>query len=120
MLAEINWTPILGGGVVGVIVSAVTGYLLAVRRFSGEIDTSEAQQLWNEARAIRDDQRVKLDRSDERSLSLEIRVAKLEDRNNDLTTENLHLRAEVEECKRLGERMRERIAELEAELKGAT
>lgn len=120
MLAEISWTPILGGASLGVVVSAITGYLLAARKMSGQIDTSDAEKLWAEAGSIRENQRQRLERSDERSLSLEIRVAKLEDRNNDLTSENLHLRAEVEECKRLGVRMRDRIVELEAELKGAT
>lgn len=120
LLLEINWTPILGGASVGIVVSAVTGYLLAARKMSGKIGTSDADKLWLEAGEIRDDYRRRLIQADERALNLEMRMANVEGRNNELEAKTQQLNNELEACKRVGERMRARIAELEAQPKGAT
>lgn len=120
MLAELNWSALLGGGSIGVAVTAVVGWLRAARQMSGKIKTSDAQDLWTEAGKMREDYKGQLDRANERSLSLEIRVAKLEDRNNELTAKNLVLKGEVQTCKDQGRGMRARITELETQLRGAT
>lgn len=91
MLAEVNWTAILGAGSAGVVVTAVTNYILQARKFSGDIGKSDADKLWAEARSIRDDQTAQLQL----------------------------LRTELEECKRIGDDLRRRISDLEDKLKGA-
>lgn len=42
------------GGVAGVFVTAIVTYLVARRKSSGTVDTSEADSLWNESRTLRD------------------------------------------------------------------
>lgn len=36
------------------VVAALVGYLAAARQFSGKIESSEAESLWNESRSIRE------------------------------------------------------------------
>jgi uncharacterized protein YqfA (UPF0365 family) len=43
------------GSIIAAVIAALGTYLLAARRFSGKIATSEANQLWKEAAAIRED-----------------------------------------------------------------
>ena len=59
-------------------------YLLAIRKTAGRIRTSDASELWEEARTIRHEcaDRVRL---------LEARVQELEGINMDLLTENYRL-----------------------------
>ena len=52
-------------------------YLIAARRFSGRIESSDAKDLWAESRSIRD-------WSQGRIASLEARVAHLEEENRAL------------------------------------
>lgn len=48
---------LLGGGALGAIAAALISYLTVRRQRSGHITTSEAETLWAESRAIREQQR---------------------------------------------------------------
>src|SRR4051812_47436216 len=73
------------------VAAPLGAYFIAYRRFSGRIQTTEASRLWDEAAAIREDYRRRVDECNERA-----------DR--------------VEEENR---RLRERVAHLEEELRKA-
>lgn len=62
---------------VAALAAPVVTYIVAARRFSGKIETTEAADLWKESRDIRK-------WSKERIESLEARVAHLEEENTDL------------------------------------
>ena len=59
----------------------LAAYLLAARRMSGKIATSDASELWAESRSMRDEYRTQLSASSERVKLLEQRIDKLEDTN---------------------------------------
>lgn len=77
------------------VVGPLAAYITATRKLSGKIGTSEAGQLWQESKAIRDDYRDRLVQTDARTAALEARVASLEKLNNDLMRENADLRQRV-------------------------
>ena len=115
-------------GVIVAIVAAVAAplgaYLLAARRMSGKIGTSDAKELWSESRAIRDDYRDQLDTANRRTASLERRVAHLEEVNNNLTNdlatsgrENEALKGQVGGLKELVEQLRQTIDRLEGTIR---
>lgn len=74
--------------VVGVVVAALAapliGYLLAVRRFSGRIESSEAKQLWEEARAMRSESQRRIEHLEDRVLTLERENQALHEANREL------------------------------------
>lgn len=94
IISQVNWN-ILGPAMLAVI-APILAYLAAARKFSGKIETTDADQLWAEAGAIRNDYKVRLHQADERILSLEGRTAKLEGVNTELANENRTLRQKVE------------------------
>jgi uncharacterized protein YceH (UPF0502 family) len=59
------------------ILGPLVAYVVAARRFSGKIETTEAAELWAESRSIRD-------WSQARIRELEARIETLEDDNTDL------------------------------------
>jgi hypothetical protein len=61
------------------LIGSLVTWLLAMRRFSGKIETTEARDLWAESASIREWSRQ--------------RIEALERRVNDLELENAHLRA---------------------------
>jgi hypothetical protein len=63
---------------------------------SGKIETSDASELWDEARSIRDDYKDRLAKANDRTLGLEVRIAGLEGDNHELVKENLRLTHKVE------------------------
>lgn len=63
--------------VIAAVAAPLGAYLVAARRFSGRIESSDAKELWAESRSIRD-------WSQGRIASLEARVATLEAENRDL------------------------------------
>ena len=82
------------------LVTAFGAYLASVRRLSGKIGTSEAEDLWAESADIRKDYRAQLLMEQQRTARLEQRVDKLEDLNNLLTLDNRDLRIQLSECQR--------------------
>ena len=77
------------------IVGPLITYLITVWRMSGQIGTSQAGDLWEESRSIRDDYHRRLQESDLRTRDLEARMARLEGENNALLHENIELRQKV-------------------------
>ena len=81
-------------------VTALGAYLASVRRLSGKIGTSEAEDLWAESASIREDYRVRINIAEERARRLEERVDKLEDLNQLLSLDNRDLRMQLSDCQR--------------------
>jgi hypothetical protein len=83
VVALLFWVPIAAvdpvvGIVIGAFIAPVGAYLLAVRKMSGKIATTEAAQLWEESRAIREWSAARIDKCDEEIIRLkaELEVAK--------------------------------------------
>ncbi len=66
--------------VASALVAGLTGYLIARRRESGRIDVTEAEQLWEEARAQRLEMQRQIDR-------LQLEVLRLRVNNHELRTQ---------------------------------
>jgi len=60
------------------LIAPVGAYLVAARKMSGRIASSEASQLWDESRSIRDDYRGRLQEANARIAELEGQVAVLQ------------------------------------------
>jgi uncharacterized coiled-coil protein SlyX len=119
-----DWTVLVPVAIA--LAAPVGAYLLAARKMSGKIATSDATQLWKEAKDIRDDYRVRLIAAGERYTDLEGRVANLERINVELVRENYELKAKVVKLDELVGALRETIttlqgviAEQRTELEGA-
>lgn len=85
--------------VAAALIGPAVTFLVAARRMSGRIATSDASDLWAEARDMRQDYRDRLAASEARAARVEERMAKLEDRHNECVKENKALRNEVAELK---------------------
>lgn len=72
------------------LVAPLATYLVAVRQLSGRIKNSDATQLWEESRSIRDWSAARMKELNEHIERLENRVEELETANRALTEENLH------------------------------
>jgi len=111
LLAEVNyavWIPLAVA-----IVAPLGAYILAARKMSGKVATSDADALWREASAIRDDYRNRITLANDRQAALEARVALLEGQNNDLVKENYELKIEISGLKTLVDTMQATIKRLE-------
>jgi hypothetical protein len=77
VLATID--PVLGVLIVG-IVGPVGAYLVAAHKMSGKIATTEAAQLWEESKAIRDWSAARIDKCDQEIIRLtaELDAARIE------------------------------------------
>lgn len=75
---------------IAALAAPIGAYLVAARRFSGKIKTSEAEELWAEARSIRQDSARRLE-------TLNAVVERLEARVGSLEAENAGLRRRVTE-----------------------
>jgi hypothetical protein len=75
-LGAVTITPSVVAIVVG-LCAPVLSYIIAARRFSGKIETTEAKDLWAESKAIRDWSRERIE-------ALEARVLLLEKENREL------------------------------------
>jgi chromosome segregation ATPase len=95
----VNWVVV--GSIAAALIAPVGAYLLAARRMSGKIATSDASQLWQESKSIRDDYRARLNDAADRAMRLEVRVADLEGTNTKLIQENFELRHKVEALEEL-------------------
>jgi chromosome segregation ATPase len=88
--------------IVGAVIAPLLTYLVAARKLSGKIATTEASDLWEESRSIREDLtkrneylRDLLDRYEQRLDAAEAKLGELEERNHVLYLENVDLRAKV-------------------------
>lgn len=90
------WIPLAAiDPVVGVIVAASIGavgaYLAAAHRMSGKIATTEAAQLWDESRAIREWSAARIDKCDEQIANLTEQLRMARARITELERENRRL-----------------------------
>ena len=63
---------------IGVVVTAVGGYLVARRKTSGTIDTTEAETLWAQSNALLDRYKADLESTREKVATLEAQVVTLQ------------------------------------------
>lgn len=82
------------------VVGPLGAYIVAARRLSGKIATSDADSLWTEARSMRDEYRVRLGEANEQIGKLRERVAVVEKENADCLHRNSLLNAEIADLKR--------------------
>jgi predicted nuclease with TOPRIM domain len=91
--------PIIVGLIAG-IAGALGAYLAALRKLSGTVKHSEAEELWAESKAIREDLqerneflRARLDKCEERIEALATGLNFLTEANTKLRDENMALKA---------------------------
>lgn len=72
---------------VAALAAPVVSYLVAARRFSGKIETTEAKELWAESRSIRDWSIKRIEILNDLVSKLETRVRLLEEENERLRRE---------------------------------
>jgi len=75
-------------------IGPVGAYLVAVRQLSGKIKNSDASELWEESRSIREWATARNKELNEHIDQLEARVAELERSNRELMEENRLLKQE--------------------------
>jgi chromosome segregation ATPase len=123
--------PVLGV-LVAAFISALGAYLIAARRFSGKIGSSDAAELWLESRSIRDWSSARILELNQLVGKLEGRVDVVEEQNTSLGRENTdlmqritdlsatitELRAEIVALTSELKQSRERVSELEDEASG--
>jgi len=107
---------------IGALAAPVLGYLAAVKKLSGKINTSEASELWAESKAIREDLfkrneflRGVLDKCEEKINMLESRIDTLEAKNEALYLENGNLKRMIEEHEKTISELRDQVHDLSAE-----
>ncbi len=79
--------PMTTSAILAALIGAGASYVVAARRFSGKIETTEAKELWAESRAIRK-------WSQERIETLNLTISRLETRNVELEARVEHLEVE--------------------------
>lgn len=79
---------------IGVVVAPALTYVVATRRTSGRVDTTEAEKLWDESRGLKAELAA-----EKASLSLETRDLRAD--NYSLRNEVLDLRTRVQHCEML-------------------
>lgn len=76
-------------------IGPVGAYLLAARKMSGKIGTSDAEQLWAESKAIRDWSKERLEMQDKEITDLREALSALSSRCSALEKENETLRDDL-------------------------
>jgi chromosome segregation ATPase len=103
--------------IVSAVVGAIGAYLVAARQFSGKIETSDAKELWQESRSIRDWSTQRIGTLNENVERLEERVGALEGSNEQLAAENQKLITEIAELNTTIKELRDEIVALVEELR---
>lgn len=102
--------------IIGVIAVAIVGplgtYLVAARRLSGKIGSSEASELWQESRSMRDWSQAQIE-------LLTARIAAVERQNATLSDANAALVGQLRDLSELLGAARKEIVDLTAELRSA-
>lgn len=99
--------------IIAAIAAPLGAYLVAARRFSGKIQTTEAGKLWEEADRMRAWSATQIER-------LESRIKALEVGNEALAQENVKLGREVHSLNDTITELRGEIRSLTAQLKTST
>jgi regulator of replication initiation timing len=85
--------------IVVALIGPFATYLVAVRQLSGKIKNSDAEQLWEESRSIREWSTNRNKELVEQIELLKLRLDELEQSNRALVAENEHLRQTVARLK---------------------
>ncbi len=98
-------------------------YLVAAKKMSGAVKTSDAEQLWTESRSIREWSADRISELTKVIGALEVRVKNVEDRNTTLVDENEaleqtieKLRTELVACRSAIENLTKELARAEAHI----
>lgn len=111
MLAAID--PLVGiGGVLVALVGPLATYLIAARKLSGKIDSSDATELWQESRSIRDWSKAQIE-------MLTARIAAVEQQNATLASANADLVGQIRDLSQLLGAARKEIVDLTSALRVA-
>jgi chromosome segregation ATPase len=107
--------------VVGIIIAAAVAslgsYLVAARRLSGRVGSSEAESLWAESRSIREWSTARISELNQLVGALEGRVGFVESQNNELAKENSSLVQQIRDLSDTITELRAEIVALTVELK---
>lgn len=109
--SEVNWAVLIP--IVCALIAPMVTYIVAAKRMSGKIATSDAGELWEESKSIREDYRERILAAAERTVQLEARVGTLEGINNQLQNENFQLKHKVEQLEELIVKLRETITTMQ-------
>lgn len=104
--------------VLSVLLSPLIAYVVAARRLSGKVNTSEASELWKESSSIREDYRERLRYADDAIRRLEERVSSLENSNDDLRIENARLRAIIDTLQKENAELHAQVRRLTKQVNG--
>jgi chromosome segregation ATPase len=99
-----------------IVFAPLIGYITASRKLSGKIGTSDADALWSESKAIREDYRNQLGEANRRLVRCEERIAQVEGLNSDLVRENLGLRKRIDTLEHENAALKQQVSDLLAEL----
>lgn len=105
--------------IIAAIAAPLVTYLVAARRFSGKIESSDAKELWAESRAIRDWSQGRIAVLDATVTRLETRVGVLERNNDTLFQENQILTRQVHDLNLTIVDLRDEIVNLTVQLKAS-
>jgi len=81
---------------IGILAAPLLGYLAAARRLSGKVASSEAADLWEESRSIRQDYQKRIEELNKVIYNCQQRIDELERRNDQLYLENGNLKRMIE------------------------
>ena len=101
------------------LAAPIGAYLIAARRFSGKIESSDAKELWAESRSIRDWSQGRITTLDDEVRQLKDRVGVLETSNDALARENRALAQQVHDLNETIRELRAEIAVLTEQLKAS-
>lgn len=80
-------SPALAIAILSAILTPLITYLVAVRRFSGKVNSSEAESLWEESRSIREWATERIYKLSDENTELHKEVDRLQARCHDLELE---------------------------------
>ena len=81
------------------ILGAIGAYFAAIRKLSGKISTSTAEDLWTESRQMRKDLNTRIEQLSATVISMQERIDKLLDQNARLVTQVSELKQSIVELK---------------------
>jgi hypothetical protein len=110
-----DWLPVVGFA--APLLVSLVAWIAVIRKSGGRIQTSEASDLWKAQEEMRGDLTLQLVQERERSVNLEIRMAKAETASHTLLRENWELQRKVNELETIVTAQAKTIASLEALVK---
>jgi hypothetical protein len=96
-------------GLIGILGGALGSFLVSAKKMGGKVSSTEAADLWIEARQLREDATRRILRLEERAALLDEKVAALTHENFDLLVSSTGYESEI---KRLVERVEEQNKEI--------